>query len=131
MVHLLCIEVGGEVLTANLFQILDVVLVSGHKEQVAPVCQVLQTAAVDEPDHVRHGAEVQILPCNNVLSIFPIWARQLFQYGLTQISNMVSPKQHTTGEPILEIWVSPYFQNGLTCGVWFCVVLVKPYWKSG
>ena len=61
MIDLLCVEVGGEVLTADLLEILDVVLVCSHQQQVAPVSQVLQTAAVDEPDHVRHGAEVQIL----------------------------------------------------------------------
>ena len=61
MIDLLCVEVGGEVLTANLLEILDVVLVCSHQQKVAPVRQVLQTAAVDELDHVRHAAEVQIL----------------------------------------------------------------------
>ena len=49
---LLCVEISGEVLTANFFQILDVVLVGSDQEQVALVCQVLQTAAVDELHHV-------------------------------------------------------------------------------
>ena len=61
MIHLVCVEVSRDVLTANLFQILDVVLLSSHQEQVALVRQVLQTAAVDELDHVRHSPEVQIL----------------------------------------------------------------------
>ena len=61
MLHLVCVEVSGEVLTATLSEILDVVLVSSDKQQVALVCQVLQAAGVDEPDHVRHRPEVQVL----------------------------------------------------------------------
>ena len=61
VIDLLCVEVSGEVLTANLFQVLDVVLVGSHQEQVALVGQVLQAATVDELHHVRHGPKVQIL----------------------------------------------------------------------
>ena len=63
--HLLCVEVSGEVLAATLSEILDVVLVSSDKELVALVCQVLQAAAVDEVDHVRHRPEVQVLINDN------------------------------------------------------------------
>ena len=61
MIDLLCVEVGSEVLTADFLQILDVVLVSSYQQQVTLVRQILQTAAIDELDHVRHGYKVQIL----------------------------------------------------------------------
>ena len=52
--------------------------------------------------------------CNSMFPIFPIWARQLFQYWLAHISIMVSRKPHTTGKPILELWASQYFQYSFT-----------------
>ena len=48
-------------LTADFLQVLDVILVRSHQQQVTLVCQLLHAAAVDELDHVRHGGEVQIL----------------------------------------------------------------------
>ena len=57
---------------------------------------------------------VQYISCNSMFPIFPIWARQLFQYWLAHISIMVSRKPHTTGKPILELWASQYFQYSFT-----------------
>ena len=48
-------------LTADVPQVLDVVLVRSHQQHVTLVCQLLDAAGVDELDHLRHGGEVQIL----------------------------------------------------------------------
>ena len=59
--NLIHTEVGGQMLTTNVLEILDIVLVSRSQQQVALVRQVLQSAAVDELDHVSDCAKVDIL----------------------------------------------------------------------
>ena len=66
IVHLLYVEVAGEMLRANLSEVLDVILVSGSQEQGTSVGQVLQVATVEELHHFRHSFEVQVLPIINI-----------------------------------------------------------------